>query len=230
MTLDRKIKKDAYFIYKAYWTTDPFVHICSSRYVLRAGETMNVKVYSNCKDVTLLVNGEKFAALEGDKVFVFENVPLSAETKITAVSGDVCDTATFRKVDGPYKPYFYEDPVAAAGAATVKNWFENTDPALLEETTLDPDFYSTQDTLGELLNNEQSAAVIGELLGQFAGQQKGIAGEMGGRMGMLKSMFGSSTIKQLLTMLGSVTGAEMSEEDMTKVMNYADKKLQKIHK
>lgn len=230
MTLDRKIKKDAYFIYKAYWTTDPFVHICSSRYVLRTGESINVKVYSNCKDVTLYVNGEKFAALEGDKIFVFENVPLSAETKVTAVSGDVCDTATFRKVDEPYKPYFYEDPVAAAGAATVKNWFETTDPAMMEEITIDPTCYSANDTLNVLLENEESTAIVLELLGQFAGPRKGITGQISGQLSMLKNMLGNSDIQQMLTMLGSVSGVSMNADEMQKVINYANKKLQKIHK
>ena len=27
VTYDRKIKKDAFFIYKAYWTTEPMVHV-----------------------------------------------------------------------------------------------------------------------------------------------------------------------------------------------------------
>ena len=31
VTYDRRIKKDAFFIYKAYWTTEPMVHVCGSR-------------------------------------------------------------------------------------------------------------------------------------------------------------------------------------------------------
>ena len=32
VTFDRKTKKDAYFIYKAYLSSDPFVHLCGRRY------------------------------------------------------------------------------------------------------------------------------------------------------------------------------------------------------
>ena len=32
VTYDRKIKKDAFYLYKAYWTEKPFVHICSKRF------------------------------------------------------------------------------------------------------------------------------------------------------------------------------------------------------
>ena len=28
VTYDRKIKKDAFYIYQAYWTTAPMVHVC----------------------------------------------------------------------------------------------------------------------------------------------------------------------------------------------------------
>ena len=32
ITFDRKVKKDAYYIYKAWWSEDLFVHICGRRY------------------------------------------------------------------------------------------------------------------------------------------------------------------------------------------------------
>ena len=39
VTMDRKTKKDSYYIYKAYWNKAPMVHICGRRYAQRAGET-----------------------------------------------------------------------------------------------------------------------------------------------------------------------------------------------
>ena len=47
MTLDRKIRKDAFYLYKAYWSDEEFVHLCSRRYAQRTGEETTVKVYSN---------------------------------------------------------------------------------------------------------------------------------------------------------------------------------------
>ena len=35
VTFDRKIKKDAFYAYKAYWSKEPFVHICGKRYADR---------------------------------------------------------------------------------------------------------------------------------------------------------------------------------------------------
>ena len=43
VTYDRKIKKDAFYLYKAYWTEKPFVHICSKRFQKRPGDTTTIK-------------------------------------------------------------------------------------------------------------------------------------------------------------------------------------------
>ncbi|MGN1161042.1 MAG: glycoside hydrolase family 2 protein, partial [Candidatus Fimenecus sp.] len=45
VTFDRKIKKDSFFIYKAYWSEEKFVHLCSRRYVNRTNEKVDIKVY-----------------------------------------------------------------------------------------------------------------------------------------------------------------------------------------
>ena len=76
MTFDRKTKKDAYFIYKAYLSSDPFVHLCGRRYVHRTESQTEIKVYSNQPRVTLFVDGKEFAAQDGDKIFKFI-VPIS---------------------------------------------------------------------------------------------------------------------------------------------------------
>ena len=61
VTFDRKTKKDSFYIYKAWWSDEPFVHICSKRYADRTENEIEVKVYSNQKQVSLYVNGEKLA-------------------------------------------------------------------------------------------------------------------------------------------------------------------------
>ena len=58
VTADRKIRKDAFFFYKANWTTAPFVYITSRRYVMRPPGTTTLKVYSNCDSVELFLNGK----------------------------------------------------------------------------------------------------------------------------------------------------------------------------
>ena len=104
VTFDRKIKKDSFYLYKAYWSKEPFVHLCGSRYVDRAESTTTVKVYSNQKQVTLYVNGVEFATQTGDKVFAFR-VPLHGEVELKAVAGDCSDTSFVRRVDKPNPAY-----------------------------------------------------------------------------------------------------------------------------
>ena len=104
VTFDRKTKKDSFYIYKAWWSDEPFVHICSKRYADRTENEIEVKVYSNQKQVSLYVNGEKLAEQEGEHIFKFR-VKLNGETKVQAVAGNSIDDAVFRKVDAPNPDY-----------------------------------------------------------------------------------------------------------------------------
>ena len=104
VTFDRKIKKDSFYLYKAWWSDEPFVHICGSRYVDRCEKVTKVKIYSNQKSVTLRANGKEIGTLEGDKVFEFK-VPLTGKVKLEAVSGNLKDTAVIRYVSTPNQSY-----------------------------------------------------------------------------------------------------------------------------
>ena len=88
VTYDRKIKKDAFYMYKAHWSDEKFVHITSKRFVDRAEDKINVKVYSNCSEVTLYVNGKELESkTSDDRIFIFENVVLQdGINEIKAVS------------------------------------------------------------------------------------------------------------------------------------------------
>ena len=116
VTFDRKTKKDSFYIYKAWWSDEPFVHICSKRYVDRTQSEIEVKVYSNQKNVSLYVNGEKLGEQEGEHIFKFR-VKLDGETKVQAVAGDSIDEAVFRKVDAPNPDY-----KLAKKKSTSANW------------------------------------------------------------------------------------------------------------
>ena len=116
VTFDRKTKKDSFYLYKAWWSDEPFVHICSKRYVDRNESTTNVKVYSNQKTVALYANGKKVAEQTGDKIFNFQ-VPLSGEVKLQAVAGKFKDNAVVRHVDAPNPAY-----ILKKGDGKGKNW------------------------------------------------------------------------------------------------------------
>jgi beta-galactosidase len=115
ITFDRKTKKDAFYLYQAYWTSKPFVHLCSQRYVYRSGRSTLIKVYSNQAEVALLVNGKKVASRKGERIFRFK-VPPEEKMEIIALSGYYQDRMTIFKVskeDSSYRcpksnPYSWE--------------------------------------------------------------------------------------------------------------------------
>ena len=104
ITFDRRIKKDSFYLYKAYWSQEPFVHICSKRFRDRTEKKITVKVYSNQREVTLYLNGNKLETQTGSRIFTF-TVPLDGEPKVRAVSGSCSDEAVFRYVNTPNPAY-----------------------------------------------------------------------------------------------------------------------------
>jgi len=170
VTYDRKIKKDAFYMYKAHWSEEKFVHIAGKRFVDRAEDTIHVKVYSNCSEVTLYVNGNKLQSISSDdKIFIFENVPLAEgvnEIRATAAEGNVLyqDAARFHKVEQPNPSY--EAPVEEKGGE-VSNWFEMPElDGEMEELHITDEVYSTRCTFKELFENEEAAAVLNKYLGE----------------------------------------------------------------
>ena len=97
VTFDRKTKKDSFYLYKAYWSDEPFVHIASKRFTDRAKDTIKVKVYSNQPSVTLYADGEPVGTQQGEHIFIFD-VKFSGETSVRAEAGECVDEAVFKKV------------------------------------------------------------------------------------------------------------------------------------
>ena len=152
VTFDRKTKKDAYFIYKAYLSSDPFVHLCGRRYAHRAEGETEIKVYSNQPCVTLFVDGKEFAAQEGDKIFRF-TVPISGTHEIKAVAGDCTDCTdcmTITKVATPDASY--------RAAGQVENWFDKPEELIKEG------YYSIMDSMVDLQKNPQAAALLAKVM------------------------------------------------------------------
>lgn len=75
---DRQIKKDPYYMYKANWSLEPMVYIASRRAVKRTLPQTDIKIYSNCKEVTLKVNGKKVGKMQPDEIrmCLFKNISL----------------------------------------------------------------------------------------------------------------------------------------------------------
>lgn len=150
VTFDRGVKKDAFYVYKAAWSNDPFVHIAGRRRAERAEDETEVIVYSNQNTVTLAVDGVDVGTAEGSRAFRF-SVPLSGEHEIIARSGDLTDRITLRRVD--------EVPEATVmPTTTIANWFDDTELP-------NPDgFLSVKDTLGDIKKSDEGARVIASAL------------------------------------------------------------------
>ena len=100
VTFDRKLKKDPFYLYKAYWSKEPFVHLCGSRYVDRAEDVTEIKVYSNLPEVSLYKDGQLVETRKGDKVFTFQ-LPITGKHSIEARSGEHSSVILVNKVDAP---------------------------------------------------------------------------------------------------------------------------------
>ena len=149
MTIDRKVKKDSYYIYQAYWNKKPMVHLCGKRYAQRAGEMTQIRVYSNQPSVILFLNGEKVEELSADKVFVFTVALKDGFNIITAQAGEVQDTMTLEKVEK--EPEIYVLPEVNERAEGVANWFQTVGDMDLKAPMEFPEGrYSIKDTMEEL--------------------------------------------------------------------------------
>ncbi len=80
VTYDRKVRKDAYYFYKANWTATPTVHVAGRRYVDRAYPVADVRVYSNAPRTDLLVNDRVVGTLSAcpQMICAWSNVALAA--------------------------------------------------------------------------------------------------------------------------------------------------------
>lgn len=192
ITYDRKIKKDAFYMYKAHWSDEKFVHITSKRFVDRVDDEIIVKVYSNCNKVTLYVNGYEIdTKASNSKVFIFENVALhDGINEIKVISDDngviLEDKAIFNKVSESNPSY--KAPEDETGGM-VSNWFKMPDlgEVQVEEIEITNDVYSTRCTLKEILENEESKEIITKYLGDFS-ENPSIAMALGMTIDTLSSM------------------------------------------
>ncbi len=59
VSFDRSFKKDAFYFYKANWSSEPTIHIVGKRNDKLKGTIQNIKVYSNTPSLILWANGQK---------------------------------------------------------------------------------------------------------------------------------------------------------------------------
>ena len=205
ITYDRKMKKDAFYIYKAYWTTEPMVYVAGRRFADRAPEERNITVYTNCDEVTLVVNGvevETKAAV--DHAVVFENVALNdGANTVTAKAGEVEDTITLNGVAEHNEAYTLPDIAAAMAAG---NWFDDiADDDESEEIEVIDGYYSVEDTIGELCANEEVLKIIKGWLMKSGNLT------MTSMLTTVADMMGFGKLPDVLAMTGGTTAKDLAQ-------------------
>ena len=157
VTMDRKIRKDAFYVYKAWYGKEPFVHVDGRRFFARPGQTAEIRVHSNLDSVALYADGVLVGEQTGKHTFVFENVPIAeAGTVITARSGNCSDTIVLKSVPELLPQFTFAGFRATKDAI---NWFESlAEVAGTLETK--PGFYSVHDTLTAIRGNEAAKKAL----------------------------------------------------------------------
>lgn len=164
VTIDRKIKKDAFYLYKANWSKVPFVHLAGRRFVNRHEELNDIVVLSNLEHIKLFVGddliGETYSK---EAIKTFKGVRLSlGENSIKAEGYDKSgnayqDDMVLNRVNEADKSYTL---VKGGEKRHVINWFEKFDLTNVQEVTLQEGYYSTFDTLEDLYKSEEAKAVF----------------------------------------------------------------------
>ena len=99
ITFDRKIKKDVFYLYKAYWNNkDKFVYLAGKRYEYRSAAKQKITVYSNLDEVSLYQNGKLIGTQKGQHVFKFD-IMLEDENKLEVKAGNDTDSCVIYKVE-----------------------------------------------------------------------------------------------------------------------------------
>lgn len=196
ITMDRKTKKDSYYVYQAYWSKKPMIHLCGKRYAQRAGETTEIRVYSNQPTVALYVNGKLAEEKSAEKVFVFTVALEDGFNTILAAAGELKDSMTLEKVEK--EPSIYVLPEVNERAEGVANWFQLAGDLDLKAPMEFPEGkYSVKDTMEEIAKSPEAIGIITEAI-KIVMNMKLAPGE--GMWDMMKGM----TPEAMMQMAGSL--------------------------
>ena len=164
VTMDRSLKKDAFYLYKAFWSKELFVKLAGSRFVNRHQEENRLMVLSNLPVLQLFINGSLADSKENTEPVTYFQVNLSkmGENEIKVKGFDKTgkcyeDSMILNRVVEQDRSYIAEKK---DNRAVVTNWFEKFDFSDTSEVIIDENGYSTKNTIGELLDNEETKSIL----------------------------------------------------------------------
>ncbi len=224
VTMDRKYKKDAFYAYKAWLVSsedDPFVHLCSKRYIDRTEDVTKVTVYSNLPEVELFVNGESIGKKTAPDHFFYFDVKNEGETKLVAKAGELTDEAVIRKVAERNMDYVLKE------VGAVLNWFDVTEI---------PGRFSLNDKISDIIKSKrgkfwlirQGLRLKKKMDASKKGEKKPGGFEINLKDGAgsgIMDMMGGFTVLRLTSMMGMMN-ISFTKEELLKI----NKQLNRIKK
>lgn len=173
VTMDRTLKKDAFFLYKAYWSKEPFVHVAGRRFANRHRELNDIVILSNLSQIRVYLDETLLKEFLNDEpVKIMKDVSLALGERVLRVEGMdelghvYSDEVKLCRVTEPDPSYVH---VKKEEASHVVNWFEKFDLSNVESIELQEGYYSTFDTIEELFAHEEAKSVFLKYFGEMAG-------------------------------------------------------------
>lgn len=203
ITFDRKYKKDSFYAYKAWLSDEPFVHLCSKRYIDRVEDVTRVTVYSNLPEVELFANGVSLGKKTADDHFFRFEVENIGETSLVAVAGECRDESVIRKVAEFNEEYRLKEKGA------ILNWFDITEPE---------GYLSLNDKISDVMATVRGKLIFMELAGKMMSSMKknnkdGEGGFAGFKLNdSMMQMMGGFTVLRMANMVGMMNISFSKEE------------------
>jgi beta-galactosidase len=211
VSFDRKLRKDAYYLYKAHWSKEPFVHIAGRRFMNRHERLNDILIFSNLHHLVVFKNETIITEIQSaEPVTTLREFVLSpGVNRITAEGYDIrgnryTDTIVLHLVQQKDMTYVHASPEENKH---VTNWFEKFDLTNVTEVELREGYYSTFDTVEEIYRNDDARVVFEKYFGKMAEDPR--FAPMRGVMSIEK-MSGISALKIPKELL-SVINAELNQ-------------------
>ena len=217
VTFDRKYKKDSFYAYKAWLSDDPFVHLCSKRYIDRVEDVTKVTVYSNLPEVELFANGVSLGKKTATDHFFRFDVPNIGTTKLKAVAGDCHDESVINKVET------FNNSYRLVEKGAILNWFDVEAP---------DGYFSINDRMTKVIDTEFGKQLFMPIMEKLFGEYKIPGdGDSAKLLGFdvpppMLAMMEGFTILRLLTIMSSMVKVEITKEDLLE-LNAGLNKLKK---
>ncbi len=208
VNFDRTYKKDSFYAYKAWLSSEKFVHICGKRYIDRVEDVTKVTVYSTEKEVEMFVNGESIGTQSSDEHFFYFDVKNIGKTTITVKAGECTDESHIVKVAEPNEDYILKE------TGDIINWFEVEMPA---------GFYSINDKVKNIIESPEGNQFIANMMLGFMPDAPEVQNQDPSAIG---EMMGNYTVQRIIGLIAPMMNLEISKEQILEL----NKQLNKIAK